>query len=50
MSIHYYSCINDSPHTLIMELNMQAYSTNSIVFVTRPKNDQSFSISSLQPG
>lgn len=25
MSIHYYSCINDSPHTLIMELNMQAY-------------------------
>lgn len=25
MSIQYYSCINDSPHTLIMELNMQAY-------------------------
>lgn len=25
MCIHYYSCIYDSPHTLIMELNMQAY-------------------------
>lgn len=50
MSIHYYSCINDSPHTLIMELNMQAYFDQlDRVRYEGPKTTN-FSISSLQPG
>ncbi|CDL35691.1 Xylose isomerase [Enterobacter hormaechei] len=51
MSIHYYSRSKTTPHTLIMELNMQAYFDQlDRVRFEGTKNDQSFSISSLQPG